>query len=118
MIEIDAATDEAGLLVSCGVRGHAGAGPLGDDVVCAAVSILIRTAFRTLSGRDGITLRGGAPERGVFKMEIDYDKVPAGARGAAFLDAAGAFLLDGLESVSALYPEHCKMTIRKSNRRN
>jgi uncharacterized protein YsxB (DUF464 family) len=113
MIGIDAATDEAGLLVSCSVRGHAEAGPLGSDVVCAAVSVLVRTAFRTLSDREGILLRGGASKRGVFKLEIDYDD-----RAQAFLDATGAFLLDGLGSVSEMYPEFCKMTIRKLNRRN
>jgi uncharacterized protein YsxB (DUF464 family) len=49
MIGIDAAFDKAGLLRFCEVRGHAMAGPAGYDLVCAAVSVLIRTAFRVLS---------------------------------------------------------------------
>ncbi|MDR1908965.1 MAG: ribosomal-processing cysteine protease Prp [Spirochaetaceae bacterium] len=113
MVEIDAAVDEAGLLVSCSVNGHAGAGPRGGDVVCAAVSVLLRTAFRVLSDRQGIRLRGGAEERGSFTMETGCE-----AEGRAFLEAAGAFLLDGLESVAGLYPEYCNMTIRRLNRRN
>jgi uncharacterized protein YsxB (DUF464 family) len=111
MIRIDAALDEAGLLLSCQVTGHANAGPKGSDVVCAAVSILARTAFRTLSGREGVTLRGGAPERGVFRMETDYS-----GGGRDFLSGAGAFLIEGFSSVAELYPEFCKLNISRERR--
>jgi uncharacterized protein YsxB (DUF464 family) len=108
MIGIDAAFDEAGLLRSCEVRGHAMAGPAGYDLVCAAVSILTRTAFRVLSKREGIILRGGAPERGIFRMETEYQEA-----GREFLAACGAFLMDGLDSVAGMYPEHVRLTIRR-----
>jgi uncharacterized protein YsxB (DUF464 family) len=108
MIGIDAAFDEAGLLRFCEVRGHAMAGPAGYDLVCAAVSILTRTAFRVLSGREGISLRGGAPERGVFRMETGYQEAER-----EFLAACGAFLMDGLASVAEMYPEHVTLTIRR-----
>jgi uncharacterized protein YsxB (DUF464 family) len=111
MIRIDAALDEAGLLLSCEVTGHAGAGPKGGDVVCAAVSVLTRTAFRTLSGREGVTLRGGAPERGIFRMETDYS-----GGGGGFLSGAGAFLLEGFASVAELYPEFCRLNIHRERR--
>jgi uncharacterized protein YsxB (DUF464 family) len=111
MIRIDAALDEAGLLLSCQVSGHANAGPKGSDVVCAAVSILTRTAFRTLSGREGVILRGGAPERGAFRMETDYS-----GNGRDFLFAAGAFLIEGFSSVAELYPEFCKLNIHRERR--
>jgi uncharacterized protein YsxB (DUF464 family) len=97
--------------VSCKVTGHAKAGPKGGDVVCAAVSILTRTAFRTFSGREGVTLRGGAPERGVFRMETDYS-----GKGRDFLSGAGAFLIEGFSSVAELYPEFCKLTIHRKRR--
>ena len=128
MIKIDAAVDEAGLLVSCAITGHAEAGPKGSDVVCAAVSVLARTAWRTFSGQKGIQLRGGAPERVVFRMETGLEGVANNGvadNGAAyqdeariFLRAGGDFLLDGLASVSEMYPEYCVMTIRNVNRRN
>jgi uncharacterized protein YsxB (DUF464 family) len=106
MIIIDAAYDNAGLLRSCKVQGHAGSGSKGADIVCAAVSVLVRTALRTLSGRDGITIRGGAPERGLLWMEADYT-----AEGREFLSAAGSFLTEGLKSVSEEYPDYCEMNI-------
>jgi uncharacterized protein YsxB (DUF464 family) len=110
MIKIDAAFDDEGLLRSCSVKGHAGSGPRGADIVCAAVSVLARTALRTLSGREGITVRGAAPERGVFKLET-----AAAGEGKLFLFAAGAFLMEGLASVSEEYPDCCVINIRGKN---
>jgi uncharacterized protein YsxB (DUF464 family) len=110
MITIDAALDEAGLLRSCTVKGHAEAGPKGGDIVCAAVSVLTRTALLALSQRKGITVLGEAPERGVFSMKTDYT-----GEGKEFLTAAGTFLLKGLELVSREYPDYCTMQIRRRN---
>jgi uncharacterized protein YsxB (DUF464 family) len=106
MIRIDAALDEAGLLRSCRVCGHAGAGPKGGDIVCAAVSVLTRTALAVLSRQEGITVRGEAPERGIVRMDIEYT-----GSGREFLSAAGAFLLEGLKSVAGEYPEYCTMCV-------
>ena len=106
MIRIDAALDKAGLLRSCRVCGHAGAGPRGGDIVCAAVSVLTRTALTVLSHREGITVRGEAPERGLVKLEIEYT-----GSGREFLSAAGAFLLEGLKSVAGEYPDYCTMNV-------
>jgi uncharacterized protein YsxB (DUF464 family) len=108
MIRIEAALDEAGLLRSCRIHGHAGAGPRGGDIVCAAVSVLARTALSLLSRREGITVRGEAPERGVVSMDIDY-----AGDGKEFLFAAGAFLVEGLQSVAGEYPDYCVMHITK-----
>jgi uncharacterized protein YsxB (DUF464 family) len=106
MIRIDATVDSVGLLRACRVEGHAGAGPKGADIVCAAVSVLVRSALRTLSGRKGIDVRGAAPERGSLWMEVDYT-----GEGKEFLAAAGTFLLEGLKSVSEEFPDHCRMDI-------
>jgi uncharacterized protein YsxB (DUF464 family) len=108
VIRVEAALDEAGLLRSCRIHGHAGAGPQGSDLVCAAVSVLARTALRTLSRHEGITVRGEAPERGLVYMEIDY-----AAQGREFLSGVGAFLLEGLQSVAGEYPEYCAINIVK-----
>ncbi|MDR2020696.1 MAG: ribosomal-processing cysteine protease Prp [Treponema sp.] len=106
MITVDAALDEAGILRSCRAEGHAGAGPRGGDIVCAAVSALMRAALGTLSGRQGITIRGDAPRRGLFWIEADYTP-----EGKDFLSAAGAFLIEGLTSVSREYPDYCTIHI-------
>ncbi|MCL2069695.1 MAG: ribosomal-processing cysteine protease Prp [Treponema sp.] len=110
MIQADLVLDEAGLLCSCRVTGHAGAGKLGSDIVCAAVSVLTRTFVRVLGEREGITLRGDARERGNFLVEVEY-----ASEGREFLAAAGAFLMEGLLSVSTEFPDNCKLIIKRRN---
>ena len=109
MIDIEAVLDEKGILRSCKASGHAGAGKTGADVVCAAVSVLMRTAVSVLSGREGITVRYEAPEPGLLFLEAGYT-----AEGKDFLFAAGVFLIEGLASVAGEYPKNCRLTIRRT----
>jgi uncharacterized protein YsxB (DUF464 family) len=106
MIRLEAALDGEGVLARYSASGHAGAGPAGADVVCAAVSVLSRSLVRALHGRDGVTVRSDAPEPGSFSVEIGYTD---GVR--EFLDGAGSFLLEGLASVAEEYPDHCKLIV-------
>jgi len=107
MIKIEAVLESDGTLRSCRAEGHAKAGKVGGDIVCAAVSVLMRTALITLSGRKGVTVRGGAPEKGQMWLEADYE-----AEGKDFLFASGQFLINGLSSVEQEYPKNCKLTIK------
>ena len=102
--------DEAGLLRSCTVHGHAGHGKKGNDIVCAAVSVLTRTIIKILSERKDITIRGCIPGQGNFQMEADYT-----AEGREFLAAAGAFLVEGVQSVAGEFPDNCKVNIERRN---
>ena len=106
MIIIDVVLDKTGLLKSCRINGHAKAGPKGTDIVCAAVTVLAKTAFSTLAKREGIEVFGGAPERGVFFIEPK-----AKEEEKAFLYAVGSFLLEGLQSVTREYPDYCTINI-------
>ena len=107
MIEIEAVVEGDGTLRACRALGHAGAGKAGTDIVCAAVSVLMRTAISVLSGKKGITVRGGAPAKGQMWLEAEYN-----AEGKDFLYAAGLFLIEGLWSVAQEYPKNCKITIK------
>jgi len=106
MIKIEAVLETDGTLRACKAEGHAGAGKTGTDIVCAAVSVLMRTALSVLSGRKGITVRGGAPERGQLWLEVDYE-----AEGRDFLFTAGVFLIEGLKSIAQEFPKNCSMSI-------
>ena len=108
LIEIEAFLDESGVLRSCTASGHAGAGKTGTDIICAAVSVLLRAAARALTGRKGITIRCDAPEPGFLKLEADYT-----AEGKDFLFAAGVFLTEGLTSIAEEYPQNCTLTLRR-----
>ncbi|MCL2209944.1 MAG: ribosomal-processing cysteine protease Prp [Treponema sp.] len=110
MIEIEAVLDDDGTLRACKASGHAGAGKSGTDIVCAAVSVLMRTASIVLSDRKGVTLQGGAPEKGQVWLEADYD-----AEGKDFLSACGVFLIEGLKSIAQEFPENCNLVIKRRN---
>ena len=110
MVKAELVLDEAGLLRSCRVSGHAGAGKRGSDIVCAAVSVLTRTIIKALSERKGVTIRGNIPERGNYFLETEYT-----TEGREFLAGAGSFLVEGLLSVSAEFPEYCKVIVERRN---
>jgi uncharacterized protein len=109
VIEIEAVLDEDGVLMTCTAEGHSKAGKAGTDIVCAAVSVLMRTALSVLFNRVGITVRGGAPKPGQMWLEVEYNE-----DGKVFLSAVGDFLLEGLRSVSEEFPKNCKLDIRRT----
>jgi uncharacterized protein YsxB (DUF464 family) len=106
MISLEAACDKSGILRSCKVTGHAFSGPMGQDIVCAAVSVLARTAVTMLQNTPGVALRVDAPRRGELYFEADYE-----ASGAGSLANHGAFLLEGFRSVAQEYPVNCSLRI-------
>ena len=108
MIEIEAVLDENDVLRSCKAVGHARAGRTGNDIVCAAVSVLMRAAASSLFEREGITLRFDAPKEGFQNLEVDYT-----AEGKDFLFAAGVFLIEGIASVAEEFPQNCRLTLRR-----
>jgi uncharacterized protein YsxB (DUF464 family) len=110
MIQAELVLDGSGLLRSCRVQGHSGAGKQGCDIVCAAVSVLTRTFVLVLSERKDISIRGSIPGRGDFSVETEYKP-----EGREFLAGAGAFLMEGLLSVSAEFPDYCKLIIERRN---
>jgi uncharacterized protein YsxB (DUF464 family) len=111
LINIEIVLDDEGILISAKAEGHAGAGKTGNDIVCAAVSVLMRTAYTALYGRDGLTVKCGAPEPGLMSLEAGY-----GAGGKDFLFACGVFLVEGLKSLAMEYPKNIKLDIRVERR--
>jgi uncharacterized protein YsxB (DUF464 family) len=109
VIEIEAVLDADGVLQTCTAEGHAKAGKAGTDIVCAAVSILMRTALSVLSNKEGISVRGGAPKPGQMWLEAEYN-----ADGKEFLSAVGDFLIEGFTSVAWEFPQNCKLNIRRN----
>jgi len=64
MIVADVSLDDSGIIRSCSIEGHAGAGPFGGDIVCAAVSVLARTALKALSEAEGVAVSAAASRSG------------------------------------------------------
>ncbi|MCL2831541.1 MAG: ribosomal-processing cysteine protease Prp [Treponema sp.] len=103
---------ENGFLRTCSICGHAGAGPKGSDIVCAAVSVLARTAADVLSKRKGVKFSGKFPRRGDFLLEI----LSVTAEETDFTAGVGDFLTEGLVSVAREYPDFCSVSIEEHRR--
>ena len=82
----------------------------GNDIVCAAVSVLTKTVAVLLSVRKGIIIRGDIPERGNFLMEVDY-----APEDRDFLSGAGGFFIEGLLSIQEEFPAYCKVILERRN---
>jgi uncharacterized protein YsxB (DUF464 family) len=110
LIVIDAAVDGGGLLRSLDVSGHAGAAPRGSDIVCAAVSVLVKGFAAALDAKEGIAVRAEAPRRGSFHLEAGCE-AGAGADVEPFFAGASALALAGFYAVSGEYPRCCAINI-------
>jgi uncharacterized protein YsxB (DUF464 family) len=91
--------DRSSFLRSLSVTGHGEYEMAGYDIVCAAVSVLARTAGTVLSRTPYITANICTPTRGALYLDLEYKR-----EGEPYLSAVQNFLLEGLQSVAAEYP--------------
>ena len=96
-------------LLRCEAEGHALFDKKGQDIVCAAATILLRTAAQTLEKRPGIDFKGEAPVQGRVAFEARADKDSAKTE----LEFAADFLQKGFESLAKEFPQNvhleCKL---------
>ncbi len=100
MISVKARLDASGVVVAVEAEGHAGGAPRGANVVCAAATVLLRTAYETLASYPGVEVDGSAPERGALRFVVrryGEAEMPL-ARGV------GDFLLTGLSALARESP--------------
>ena len=91
--------------LACEAKGHALFDQKGRDIVCAAVTVLVRTAAQTLDGRQGVAFEGAAPERGTLSFEARAD----GDLAKAELKFAADFLKKGFESLAKEFPQNIQL---------
>lgn len=99
----------SGVLQEVIAEGHAGFGTRGQDIVCAAVSILMRTAARTFEENKGYAVDGAALKRGElhFSVRCQSDGSADWARGVT-----GMFV-KGIDDLAHEFPDHIDLTISK-----
>lgn len=100
MIRVRARIDQDGLLLDFEARGHAGQGPQGSDIVCAAFTVLARTAFSALGQLPGAVVEGRAPRPG--DLDFHVEAMPDSERDKAL--GMSAFLLEGVAALAREYP--------------
>jgi uncharacterized protein YsxB (DUF464 family) len=101
VILVEIRLDHGGALQGFSVSGHAGSGPRGEDLVCAAVSVLFRTAARVLQLQPDVRVRGSASENG--RMELQIEELPAARR--RWLSGLSDFLIRGTRDLQEENPK-------------
>lgn len=107
MITVVVVRGNSGEFVSASASGHAQMGKKGTDIVCASVTILLRTTLTVLSGSEdssgstGLIVNATTAGRGSLAFRVTAfleEDIP-------FLKYAADFLLVGLNSLEGEYPE-------------
>ena len=108
MIRASAVLSSGGTLLAFESAGHAGAGARGADIVCAAFTVLARTAYRSLEGLEGLELRGRAPGPGSLSFEV-VKPAASPERAAGIAD----FLVIGIGDLAREYPGAVEFVIER-----
>ena len=107
MIQVQIEIDQRRCLQLIRAQGHAGAGRPGRDIVCAAVSTLLRTTARVLYQHPGIVAESDAPDRGRLTLAIGNSH----QRANDYLRGVSDLLLCGLQDIARDYPDKINLTI-------
>jgi len=109
MTEVVVSFDKNGVIKNLQANGHAGFSKKGSDIVCSAVTILIRTAMQLLSQTEYITLAADTSSRGKLAFCVEIEENLDGQRLTQVesrLKCIADFLRSGLSSLSEEYPEN------------
>jgi len=109
VIEAKLVLDADSCIVRFEASGHAGHGPRGEDIVCAAFTVLARTAFETLAALPGLDVSGSAPERGSLSFAVRRLPSELRERAAGIAD----FLQVGISGLEREYPGEIGLTIER-----
>ena len=105
MMEVCLTCSRDGQFRSCCGKGHAGYAPVGCDIVCAAATVLLRTAAQVLLNACGALVEVHAPVPGnlVFQVQDGIDD-------ESLLLYTADFLRVGLQSLQVEYPQYIAFT--------
>lgn len=110
MICIELERARSGEFISCSAYGHSSLDLRGSDIVCSAVTVLLRTAAVLLSKTEDVDVAVEAKERGSMQIKIkSYAKKSDSL--LATLVCVADFLEIGIISVEKEYPENVELKI-------
>ena len=107
MITANAVVDSRLCLVDLDVNGHADFADSGKDIICSAVSVLIRTAGRIVLSQFIKDCEYLSDEKGSFRLHVS--KIPDGKQD--WMKGITEFLLNGLSDLEKDYPAFVKLEI-------
>ncbi|HUX49386.1 MAG TPA: ribosomal-processing cysteine protease Prp [Spirochaetia bacterium] len=95
------------------LKSFASTGHAGQGIVCAAATVLLRTAARLLAGIPEFGVRGSAPEAGKLQCSIDPE-ASLSDENRIWLRGITDFLVRGLSDISREYPEEVNVTVKET----
>lgn len=124
MITVVVGLDPSGNLVFAEASGHAGTGKRGEDIVCAAATVLLRTTMEALaagpSGPSGVGSPEDADNEGLAieattagRGSLSFRVTAFSGKDEPFLRYAARFLREGIASLEREYPEAVSLRIEK-----
>jgi len=94
-------------LKALNASGHARSAPVGEDIVCASATFLIRTTVQLLEAHPEIEVDGKADREG----ELDFTIKSFPAIREEWLKGITDQLLFGLNTLSKDFPNHLELVI-------
>ncbi len=107
MIKIDIRVDKRGCIKEINAKGHGGLGKKGSDILCSAVSVLIRSFGKVIYTSGAVKAEGKASERGsVYLMlkDIPQEKV-------SWIQGMSTMVIAGLTDLEREFPENIRVNI-------
>lgn len=102
MTDICLVCHKDGSFSSCSAQGHSGYGTKGSDILCAAISVLLRTTAQVLIETFGSAVEYDASTCGKFFLKVKkMSTVDCGK-----LVYAADFLRNGFVSLQQEFPKH------------
>ena len=101
-----------GILQSCSAQGHAGHASKGFDIVCAAISSLLRTSVAVLENRKSCVLEIKSSDRG----QLAFSVTNYSSSDIELLKYSFQFLQFGLLQIEKEYPECVELRVQNCNK--
>jgi len=109
MISAKVVLDSGGRIAHFEAEGHAGHGAVGQDIVCAAFSVLARSSYEALAALPGCDIQGEAPKAGILRYSVRCVDPAQSGRAQGVAD----FLLAGISGLEREYPGEVGLTIER-----
>ncbi len=109
MINVTLWLDISGCLKGIDANGHSGSAARGKDLICSAVSTLLRTVSRTLEIEPSVELFGSTEEQGELRLRCNLLEESK----REWLGGVSSFIVLGLKDLEAEYPSFCRIQLIK-----
>ena len=96
---------KTGEFVRLNAEGHSGYGPKGTDIVCSALTVLLRTVMEVLENTEGLDLETEFPSPGILAFQVKGFQVG----NLEKLRFSAEILSRGLKDLQEEFPENVQL---------